>query len=97
MSQENKSSQVGAINTSMTTDVEEISQTVSLDENLKKDYITLMGMRDEAIANANSSEEKKAIYERIATKFLTALTPKQLESLKAKPALYNKLTIYSGK
>ena len=95
MSQENKAAQ--AISATNTSDLQEISQTVSLDENLKKDYVTLMNMRDEAIANANTSEEKKVIFERIAAKFLSALTPKQLEALKAKPELYKKLTEYSGK
>jgi len=76
-------------------DIEELDTQIKLNEGLKKDLTTILFMRQEAISNAKSDEEKKSLFERYTTKFLGGLTPEQQEILKRNKELYVKLTVYT--
>jgi predicted nucleic acid-binding Zn-ribbon protein len=78
-------------------DVADIDKTVTLNESLKRDFTTLLNMRAEALSNARTEEDRKALNERFSTKLLGGLTASQLELLKGNKELYNRLTQYSSK
>ncbi len=70
-----------------------LTKLVTMDESLKKDMMTLLNMRMEAV-NAAREEDKKAIFDRYGLKLLGGLTPDQLNQLKGNRDLYTKLTEY---
>lgn len=76
------------------TELRELSSVVELTPELKNDFLTLFMMRNEAMTNTNSEEEKAAVYERFGQKFLTGLTEEQNRKLSENKELYNKLTKY---
>ncbi len=78
-------------------DVADIDRVVTLNESLKHDFTTLLNMRAEALSNARSEEERKALNQRFSTKLLGGLSASQLELLKGNKELYNRLTQYSSK
>ena len=78
-------------------DVADIDRVVTLNESLKRDFTTLLNMRAEALSNARSEEERKALNQRFSTKLLGGLSASQLELLKRNKELYNRLTQYSSK
>lgn len=77
--------------------VADIDKTVKLNESLKHDFTTLLNMREEALSNAKTEEERKALNERFSRKLLGGLTADQLELLKGNKELYNRLTQYSAR
>lgn len=76
--------------------ISELNSVVSLDESLKNDFMSLIMMRNDAVASASTKEEKKAIFDRYTTKMLSALKPEQIEKLKMKEELYKKLAVFSS-
>jgi aspartate/tyrosine/aromatic aminotransferase len=78
---------------SITKDHSALIKTVTMNESLKNDMMTLLNMRMEAV-NAAKEEDKKAIYDRYGLKILSGLTPEQLNQFKSNKALYLKLTEY---
>lgn len=76
-------------------DIEELNSQVKLNENLKNDLTNILFMRNEAVSNAKSEDEKKSLFERYTTKFIGGLTPEQQEMLKRNKELYVKLTVYT--
>lgn len=77
-------------------DVEDLDKTVKLNESLKRDYITLLNMREEALNGSKLEEERKVIFNKFNYKILGGLTPEQLELLKKNNTLYKKLTQYQN-
>ncbi|RAR47541.1 hypothetical protein [Flavobacterium lacus] len=73
-------------------ELRELSSVVELTPELKNDFLTLFMMRNEAVSNAKSDEEKASIYERFGQKFLSGLNEEQAKKLKENKELYNKLT-----
>jgi len=78
-------------------DVADIDKAVTLNESLRRDFITLLNMRAEALNNSKSEEERKALNERFSTKLLGGLTSSQLELLKGNKELFTRITQYSAK
>lgn len=73
-------------------DVEAISKIVVLEASLKKDLTTLLHMRKDDIENAATLEEKKVIFERYTSKFLSPFSDEQIEKLKQNKELYTRIT-----
>lgn len=73
-------------------ELRELSSVVELTPELKNDFLTLFIMRNEAVNNAKSHEEKAAVYERFGQKLLSGLSEQQAMKLKENKELYNKLT-----
>ncbi|WP_396147112.1 hypothetical protein [Flavobacterium sp.] len=70
-----------------------LTKLVTMDESLKKDMMTLLNMRMEAV-NAAREEDKKAIFDRYGLKLLGGFSKEQLTQLKSNVELYTKLTEY---
>lgn len=70
----------------------ELSSVVQLSPELKDDFLNLFMMRNEAVNNTKSYEEKAAIYERFGQKMLSGLSEEQVKKLAENKELYNKLT-----
>lgn len=73
-------------------ELRELSSVVELTPELKNDFLNLFIMRNEAVNNAKSYEEKSAIYERFGKKLLSGLSEEQSKKLSENKELYNKLT-----
>ena len=73
-------------------ELRELSSVVELTPELKNDLMTLFMMRNEAVNNAKTYEEKAAIYERFGQKLLSGLSEQQSKKLSENKELYNKLT-----
>ena len=73
-------------------ELRELSNTVQLSPELKNDFMSLLIMRNEAVNNAKTYEEKAEIYERFAQKLLGGLNEEQAMKLKENKELYDKLT-----
>ena len=78
---------------SIAKDHDALIKTVSMNESLKKDMMTLLSMRMESV-NGAREEDKKAIFERYSAKMLSGLTPEQLNQFKSNKELYLKLIEY---
>jgi len=79
-----------------TKDIEELATLVNLSPELKKDFLTLVEMRKNDLANTTNPEEKKGIFQRYTDKMIAGLTPEQKEILANNPTLAKRLTTYSG-
>ena len=73
-------------------ELRELSTVVELTPDLKNDLLSLLVMRNDAVNNTKSIEEKTAIYDRFGKKLLSALNEEQLKKLTKNNELYNKLT-----
>lgn len=73
-------------------ELRELSSVVELTPESKTDFLTLFMMRNEAVNNAKSYEEKAAIYERFGQKLLSGLSEEQSKKLSENKELYNRLT-----
>lgn len=73
-------------------ELRELSSVVELTPESKNDFLTLFMMRNEAVNNAKSYEEKAAIYERFGQKLLSGLSEEQSKKLSENKELYNRLT-----
>ena len=73
-------------------DVNELAQVMKLSEEEKGDYITIIMMRQEALSQIKSVEDKKAIFEKFNNKMIGNFKPNQIDALKtSNPALYSRL------
>ena len=79
---------------SISKDIANLTKTVTMDESLKKDMMTLLSMRMESVNASQNLEEKKVIYARYGQKLLGGFTKEQLTQLKSNVELYTKLTEY---
>ena len=79
---------------SIAKDHEALTKTVTMNESLKKDMMTLLSMRMESVNAAASIEDKKVIFARYGQKLLGGFTKEQLTQLKSNVELYTKLTEY---
>lgn len=77
--------------------VSQLSKIVKIEESLKNDLTNLLHMRNEDMANSKSEDEKKAVFERYTSKFLSAFNEEQIEALKRNKELFNRLTQFSSK
>jgi hypothetical protein len=75
-------------------DILQIAAITKMPESLQNDFMTVLLMREEAVANVKSDEDKKAVFEKLNTKMLSALSKEQIDALKSKKDLYNKLFVY---
>lgn len=73
-------------------ELRELSSTVELSPEQKNDFLTLFVMRNEALNNTKSYEEKTAIYERFGQKLLSGLSEEQSKKLSENKEVYNRLT-----
>ena len=71
--------------------VNELDAVVKLSPQLKQDLMTLYAMREEALNNVKTTEEKKQICERIGKKILAGLTDEQRALLDKSPDLIKRL------
>ena len=79
---------------SISKDVDALTKTVTMNESLQKDMMTLLYMRMDAVKEAKTEEDKRAIFQRFGQKLLGGFTPEQLKQLKGNKDLYLKLTEY---
>jgi hypothetical protein len=79
---------------SIAKDHDALIKTVSMNESLKKDMMTLLSMRMESVNAVQSVEEKKIIFARYTQKLIGGFTKDQLTQLKSNLELYTKLTEY---
>lgn len=73
-------------------ELRELSSVVELSPEQKNDFLTLFVMRNEAVNNAKSYEEKTAVYERYGQKLLSGLSEEQSKKFSENKELYNRLT-----
>lgn len=73
-------------------ELKELSSIIELSPEQKNDFLTLFNMRNEALNNTKSDEEKVAIYDRFGKKFLSGLTEEQAKKLSENKELFNRLT-----
>ena len=78
-------------------DIEELSNLVNISPQLKTDFYTIISIREEAVAKASNTEEKKALFDRFTLKMLSALTSEQKELLNKNQDLYKRLTTFTEK
>lgn len=94
-SAENSSSKETDMKMKALKNMDQLTATIGkLEDGLKADLTSLLIMRNEAVSNATSEEEKKSLFNRFTSKFLGGLTPEQLEKLKNNKELYISLTEY---
>lgn len=74
------------------TELRELSSVIEFSPEQKNDFISLFMMRNEAVNNAKTYEEKASVYERFGQKFLSGLSEEQTKKLSENKELYNKLT-----
>ena len=68
----------------------------NLSPQLKQDFATLISIREEAVSQVKTKEEKLAIYQQIGQKLIYTLTDEQKKYLESNTELYKKITTYSG-
>jgi hypothetical protein len=79
---------------SISKDIANLTKTVTMEESLKKDMNVLLNMRMDALKDAKTEDEKRAIFEMYGKKILGGFTPDQMSQLKANKELLLKLTQY---
>ncbi len=78
-------------------DITELKKSVKLEDQLVEDLTNLLFMRDEAVNNVRTIEEKKALYEKFSQKLMGGLTPDQLKQLQENKELFSRLTQFPSK
>jgi hypothetical protein len=77
--------------------ISELDSYVNLDPTMKNDFINLIYMRKDAMANVTSLEDKKAVFTKYTTKMVSGLNDEQRKILELKhPDFYKKLTEYQA-
>lgn len=75
--------------------ISQLDEYVGLDETMKNDFMNLIYMRNDAINNVTSQEDKKAVFTKYTMKLVSALNEKQIQILEIKyPEFYKNLTEY---
>lgn len=74
--------------------ISDLTKTVKLDDQLAKDLTSLLFMREEAVNNARTIEEKKSLFDRFSQKLMGGLSPDQLKKLQDNKELYTRLTLF---
>lgn len=75
-------------------DVSEITSIIEVTPEFKNDLMTLFMMREEAMQNAATEDEKVITYQRFAEKMMSGFTDEQRKLLEQKPELYARLMKY---
>lgn len=75
-----------------TTDATDLAKLVGLEDSLKEGFVKLFTMKYEMLQENLSDERKQALTRIMVDKIVTSLTPAQMEKLKAKTALFDRLT-----
>lgn len=78
-------------------DITELKNSVKLEDQIVEDLTNLLLMREEAVNNVRTIEEKKALYERFGQKLLGGLNPDQLKQLEGNKELLIRLTQFPSK
>ena len=75
--------------------ISQLDEYVGLDDTMKNDFMNLIYMRNDAINNVTSQEDKKAVFTKYTMKLVSALNEKQIQILEIKyPEFYKNLTEY---
>ncbi len=75
--------------------IDQLDNMVSLNSDLKSNLTQLLFMREEAMNNSKSVEERKAIFTKYGQKLIGGLSEEQKRTLQAKnPELFKKLTVF---
>jgi hypothetical protein len=75
-------------------DVSELTSIIEVTPEFKNDLMTLFMMREEAMQNAQTEDEKAVTYKMFGEKILSGLTEEQRKTLQEKPELYARLVKY---
>jgi tetrahydromethanopterin S-methyltransferase subunit B len=78
-------------------DITELKKSVELEDQVVEDLTNLLSMRNEALNNVRTIEEKKALYEKFSQKLMGGLTPDQLKQLQENKELFSRLTQFPSK
>jgi hypothetical protein len=73
-------------------DVKELSNLLELSPEVTNSFLEMLVMRNEALINAKSDEEKRIVYDRFGKKLLSSLNDEQLKKLHSNKELHFKLT-----
>ncbi len=73
-------------------DVKELSNLLELSPEVTNSFLEMLVMRNEALINAKSDEEKRIVYDRFGKKLLSSLNDDQLKKLHSNKELHFKLT-----
>lgn len=73
-------------------DVKELSNLLELSPEVTNSFLEMLVMRNEALINAKSDEEKRIVYDRFGKKLLSSLNDDQLKKLNSNKELHFKLT-----
>jgi len=90
-------SQVKSTKETILENIESLSKTIKIDESLKNDLTNLMYLRQEAVENSKSQEEKQAVFARFTEKMLGAFNEEQIIMLKNNKELFKTLTQLNSK
>lgn len=74
------------------TDATELANLVGIEDSLKDGFTKLFTMKYESLEGNLSAERKQALSQLMEDKLKTSLTPVQLNKLKAKKELYERIT-----
>lgn len=75
-------------------DISELSSVIDITPEFKNDLMTLFMMREEAMANCTTEDERVVTYQRFGEKIMSGLTEEQRKTVAQKPELYARLTKY---
>lgn len=75
-------------------DVSDLTSIIEVTPEFKNDLLTLFMMREEAMQNAATEDEKVITYQRFGEKIISGLTEEQRKTLEQKPDLYARLVKY---
>lgn len=80
------------ITESSATIVDQIDVLVGLSPQMKADFITLLNMKADALANAQNEADKNKLLEKFNVKLMGGLTEEQKTALTSNTEFYKKLT-----
>lgn len=75
-------------------DISELSSVIDITPEFKNDLMTLFMMREEAMANCTTEDDRVATYQKFGEKIMSGLTEEQRKTVAQKPELYARLTKY---
>lgn len=78
-------------------DIDELKNSVKMDEGFAKEVSSLLFKRSEALKATNNIDEKKKVFNIYTQKFLTRFSSDQIDMLKKNKELFIRLTEYSSK
>ena len=77
-------------------DVADLTSIIEVSPEFKNDLMTLFMMREEAMQNAQTEDEKALTFQRFGEKIISGLTEEQRKTLEQKPDFYARLVKYQA-